>query len=73
MSNYCVLCKRTKADDGVEIECGNNAENSVILYMCEAHMAEFENDEWAFRDKYSDKIEGEWLKNMLSYADSLRE
>ena len=73
MSNYCVLCKRSKATDGIEIECGNNAENSVMLWLCEEHMAEFDNDEWAFRDKYSDKIEGAWLENMLSYADSLRD
>lgn len=68
----CAICKNI-APDSIEIECGNNAENSVALWLCEPHLDEFEKDEWAFRDKYDDKIEGEWLEDMLSYADSLRD
>lgn len=68
----CAICK-SPAEDSIEFECGNGAENSVDMYLCESHLAECEKDECAFQDKYAEKIESEWLSDMLSYADSLHD
>ena len=73
MSNYCFLCKHTRADDSVEVECGNNAENSVQLDMCEAHMKEFDDLGYTFQEKYGQQIEDEWLEAQLARADSLKD
>src|ERR1700690_568472 len=73
MSSYCFLCKHTKAEDAIEVECGNNAENSVMLYLCEAHLKEAEDTGYDFQCKYSDQIENEWLEGQLAHADALRD
>lgn len=71
MKGHCSLCKEP-AIESIEFECGNNAENSVAMYLCQNHLDEYDKDEYAFQSKYADKIEGEWMEDMLSYADSLR-
>jgi|WetSurMetagenome_2_1015567.scaffolds.fasta_scaffold212049_3 hypothetical protein len=73
MSKYCVLCKHTKAEDSIEVECGNNAENSVNLWLCEAHLKEADDDYSAFSDKYGEKIESEWMESMCCRADMLKD
>ena len=73
MSKYCVLCKRAKAEDCIEIECGNNAENSVNLWLCESHLKEAEDDICSFSDKYGEKIEEEWMESMFCRADALKD
>jgi hypothetical protein len=72
MSSYCFICKHTKAEDSIEVECGNNAENSVTLPLCEAHLQEAEDTGYDFQCKYAEKIEEEWLENQLGHADMLR-
>lgn len=71
MKGHCGLCKH-EAVESIEFECGNNAENSVAMYLCENHLAEYDKDEYAFQDKYANQIEVGWMEDMLSYADSLR-
>lgn len=73
MSNYCALCKHTKAEDSIEFECGNNAENSVSVWLCEAHLKEAEESEYAFRDKYAEKLESEWMESQICRAEALRD
>jgi len=73
MSNYCVLCKHSKAEDAIEFECGNNAENSIQLWLCEAHLKEAEDTGYDFQEKYADKIENEWLETQLARADMMKD
>jgi hypothetical protein len=72
MKRHCALC-RNEAPDSIDLECGNNAENSVALWLCDAHYDEFEKDNYAFQDKYADKIEDEWLETQLAQADALKD
>lgn len=71
MKQKCCFCK-SKAEDSIEFECGNGANSSVAIWLCTGHLDEYEKDEYAFHDKYADQIEGEFMENLISYADSLR-
>jgi len=51
----CDICKEP-AVETLEFEGGNNAELSMTMAVCEACLAEYEKDEYAFQDKYADKI-----------------
>ena len=73
MITYCVLCKHTKAEDRIEVECGNNAENSVWLDLCEAHLKEADDPNIYLEEKYGEQIENEWLETQLAQADAMKD
>lgn len=68
----CAICKQ-HAVDSIEFEGGNNAELSMIFNMCQAHFDEYEKDEWAFRDKYAEKIDNDCYERLIDQADSMRD
>lgn len=52
----CSLCN-SDATDSIEVECGNNAEYSLVLDLCEEHWKEQEELGYKFDEKYGGKIE----------------
>ncbi len=68
----CALCKQPEVDR-LEFEAGNNAEFPVSVPVCQAHWDECEKDEWAFRDKYGEKIDAMAYERLIDQADSRRE
>ena len=68
----CSLCKEIAVDER-EFEGGNNAEFSMTMQLCEVHFNEYEKDEWAFRDKYGEKIDDGCYDELISRADMLRD
>lgn len=72
MSSYCTLCKHTKAEDSLEFETGNNAEYSVFVPLCEAHIKEAEDTGYDFEEKYAEQILEELYESQRCEADFLR-
>ena len=68
----CSFCKHPSVEN-MEFEAGNNAEVPVSFPVCQPHLDEFDKDEWAFRDKYGDKIEDMAAEHWVDLADSLRD
>jgi hypothetical protein len=52
----CSLCEKI-AVDSFEVECGNNAEYSIQLNVCEEHLKESENMGYGFDEKYGLEFE----------------
>ncbi len=52
----CSLCEKD-AIDSFEVECGNNAEYSIELNVCEEHLKENEDLGYKFDEKYGAKFE----------------
>jgi hypothetical protein len=68
----CAICKQPEVDQ-IEFEAGNNAEFPVSFPVCENHWNECEKDEWAFRDKYGEKIDEMAYERLIDHADAMRE
>lgn len=62
--NRCSLCKK-EAEDCIEVECGNNAENTLILNLCKEHSEEQERIGSEFDKKYGHIIEA--MNNVRGY------
>lgn len=41
----------------MEVECGNNAEYSIVINLCDEHLKEEESTGYAFEEKYGARIE----------------
>lgn len=52
----CSLCGQP-AIDSWEVECGNNAEYSIVLNVCEEHLKESEDLGYGFDEKHGGKFE----------------
>jgi hypothetical protein len=52
----CSLCSR-ESIDSFEIECGNNAEYAIEIYLCQKHLLESETLGYAFEEKYGKEFE----------------
>lgn len=52
----CSFCN-SEAVDSVEVECGNNAEYSIEIKLCETHLKEQEETGYKFEEKYGARIE----------------
>lgn len=52
----CSFCEG-EAIDGMEVECGNNAEYSITIDLCESHSQEQERLGYKFEEKYGKRIE----------------
>src|SRR6266705_841488 len=68
----CDLCKEPVVET-LEFEGGNNADLSTILGLCEAHLAEYDKDEYAFQQKYADKINKGCYEQLISNAEARME
>lgn len=52
----CSLCI-CEAIDSFSVECGNNAEYSIELNVCDSHLKESERLGYNFEEKYRKEIE----------------
>jgi replication-associated recombination protein RarA len=52
----CSFCVKESVDS-MSVECGNNAEYSITVYLCDDHLKESEELGYKFDEKYGDKIE----------------
>mgnify|MGYP007031191476 CR=1 FL=1 len=56
MTPKCSFCE-SEAVDSMVVECGNNAEYSIEINLCESHLKEEEATGYKFEEKYGDRIE----------------
>lgn len=66
----CSLCNKI-AVDGMDIETGNNAEETISINLCEDHLDEQEKTGYAFEEKYSRKFMDLVREKYISMADGL--
>lgn len=72
LSPRCGLCGQPSVA-GLEFEGGDDANYTMTLEVCEAHFQEHEADEWAFRDKYAERIDEGCYEELIDAADGLHD
>lgn len=70
MVGKCALC-RFAAVDSLDFETGNNAEHSVAVPLCAAHVAEAERTGYDFEEKYAAEILERLYESWRGQADHL--
>ena len=65
----CSLCNKI-AVDGMDIETGNNAEESISINLCEDHLDEQEKTGYKFEQKYSEEFLKMLQDKYCAMADS---
>jgi len=65
----CSFCKG-EAIDSTDFEVGNNAEIGITVRLCANHLKEVEDDDYAFQDKYADRLEELGMETMGVWGDS---
>jgi len=68
----CAICKQPEVES-LDFEAGNNAEVPVSVRVCQSHLDEYDKDEYAFHDKYADRIEELAAEKWVDLADHLRD
>ena len=56
MASKCSFCK-SDAIDSMDVECGNNAEYSITVNLCDVHAKEADELDYKFNEKYGAIIE----------------